>query len=164
MRLCATIGVFTPLFAVLFCSFWFRFGRVSGGFWCGCGFSLCLAVVRWAVDRRTAARATPVAVPVGVILGFSAGVFGLFSGVRLHALAYAVACAGGWFWCSTVFHAWRPGATGRRTWPALGDSLRSAARWAATPPRPPRVAGGVPPELVTLGALTALARGLGGRQ
>ena len=98
MRLCATIGVFTPLFAVLFCSFWFRFGLVSGGFWCGCGFSLCLAVVRWAVDRRTAARATPVALPVGVILGFSAGVFGLLSGcfrvcdcmrwrMRLHVLA-----------------------------------------------------------------------------
>ena len=33
-------------------------------------------MVRWAVDRRTAARATPVALPVGVILG-------LLSGARL---------------------------------------------------------------------------------
>lgn len=80
----------------------------------GFGFSLCLAVVRWAVDHRTAARATPVVLPVGVILGLLSGdfrvAFGCFrvlSGVRLHALAYAVACAGGWFWCSTVFHAWR---------------------------------------------------------
>lgn len=70
--------------------FYVPFCSVLGGFWCVCCFSLCLAVVRWAVDRRTTARATPVALSVGVILGLLAGAFGFSADV----FGCAIACAG----------------------------------------------------------------------
>lgn len=122
------------------------FGSTLGGFWGvflhGCGFSLCLAVVRWAVDRRTAARATPLALPVGVIFGLLPGAFGCFRvcdcmrwRMRLHVLAGGDVVPR----CST-HGAPAPLAEGRGR--LSGIALRSAGRARHAGPHRPRAKRG----------------------